>query len=814
MPEMAPSRVLRIAGLLLAPFPDRAAVIELFALADKDYRRLEFPNLSLEDSVNQAIGEAARDGWLPELVRKAAASRPTDIGLAGLAAEFFAGPPIGGADHFDRCRLSGGYYLINRAPLRASLRELHRPDGQRILVVTGETQTGKSYTKYLIWHLRDMLESFATVDIDLERRSRLLGPDRVFTPEDIARLLISELDYNDFVVPPAPQDQQWARWTLEFCDAFSSRARTDLVRRWVVIDAFNKVVLTTPVLDLVKELALRVSEQLSRFRLILMGFAEPLPLDVGPTVRPDRPDPITEIQLSEFLVGYLREVGATLDDTARTERAAKFVTEVLEGIAAPPGYLLELNQRITVKLPKLGRLSPMTNVDPPSATNTLVQDILAHVARLREAKSVASVAVPMPEYVPAPDPTYDGLHEAAAVLGWFHPDRLQPTRPVREGARSLLIAGAIAVTDDAGQRSLSLPADTRVAVLRQLREQDGLAAALASNPGEPGDTLGRLLREHLIGQPGRVDSLNLTDLNSTAMVLAWLSAAGFPVTAQDAVARRTAWLTLLEPFTLLAGEHFRGRTDELAALRRFAGIVAPGATGAAEIARSPEGLVPMVIYGPGGVGKSTLVARFILEHAQALERDRFPFAYLDFDRPDVDAAEPLTLLIEAIRQLAIEYPELGDRGTPIREGWLRLLAEPDLPVRARTAAAADFGRLLHSIGAGGRPILLVLDTFEEVQWRSVEYATQIMTMLAELNRYVPRLRVVIAGRAQILELATEELPADRPGLGFGAGLLGRSRHHRLGGRRPDRGEGRRGSAEPQTGRPGLPCLTAGRPGLA
>ena len=32
----------------------------------------------------------------------------------------------------------------------------------------------------------------------------------------------------------------------------------------------------------------------------------------------------------------------------------------------------------------------------------------------------------------------------------------------------------------------------------------------------------------------------------------------------------------------------------------------------------------MVISGPGGVGKSTLLGRFILDHARALERDRFP----------------------------------------------------------------------------------------------------------------------------------------------------------------------------------------------
>ena len=353
---------------------------------------------------------------------------------------------------------------------------------------------------------------------------------------------------------------------------------------------------------------------------------------------------------------------------------------------------------------------------------------------------------------------FDGLHEAAAVLGWFDVERLRPTKPVANGARDLLVAIAITVLDDQGELQLSLPAEVRIAVLRQMRIAAQVDRALAVNVGAPGDTLHWTIRRHLTDPNPPLDELTLVELQTAALVCDWLHAAGFAVTDARRIARRMAWLTLLEPFEHLAGEHFRGRTIELARLRAYAGVLPPGElSGTAPVTAGALPMVPLLIYGHGGVGKSTLVARFILEHARAVERERFPFVYLDFDRPDVDAAEPLTLLIEAVRQLAIEYPEIGQRADGIREDWLLSLHESKGVVQVRARAAADFGRLVDSIGASGRPAVFVLDTFEEVQWRSREYVQHIVSLLAEISSALPALRVIIAGRGEIPDVAVEKL---------------------------------------------------------
>ena len=77
---------------------------------------------------------------------------------------------------------------------------------------------------------------------------------------------------------------------------------------------------------------------------------------------------------------------------------------------------------------------------------------------------------------------------------------------------------------------------------------------------------------------------------------------------------------------------------------------------------------PIVIYGPGGMGKSALIARFIWEHA-TIPDARFPFVYLDFDRVSLRADEPLTLLAEAVRQLGLQYAETRVFADRVRSGW-------------------------------------------------------------------------------------------------------------------------------------------------
>ncbi|HEU4770256.1 MAG TPA: effector-associated domain EAD1-containing protein, partial [Pyrinomonadaceae bacterium] len=69
----------------------------------------------------------------------------------------------------------------------------------------------------------------------------------------------------------------------------------------------------------------------------------------------------------------------------------------------------------------------------------------------------------------------------------------------------------------------------------------------------------------------------------------------------------------------------------------------------------------------------------------------------------------------------------------------------------------DFDALLNAMGLSDEPFLLVLDTFEEVQYRSHQYIEQLLEALEELQSILPRLRTVFSGRALLKDFATEEV---------------------------------------------------------
>jgi hypothetical protein len=174
-------------------------------------------------------------------------------------------------------------------------------------------------------------------------------------------------------------------------------------------------------------------------------------------------------------------------------------------------------------------------------------------------------------------------------------------------------------------------------VLRHLRECDGIERALAANTAAKGDALHRLIRAYATGDSMDVHRQSLADLYSLALVCDWLREAGFvglpsPTEVQGQIDR----LALLEPLELLAGSGFVGRKVELGRLRTF---VEPDAN--ADRTSPRRGSEPassehqdgrmIVLFGPGGIGKSTLVAKFLLQLAGRPPGARVPFAYLDFD---------------------------------------------------------------------------------------------------------------------------------------------------------------------------------------
>jgi hypothetical protein len=352
--------------------------------------------------------------------------------------------------------------------------------------------------------------------------------------------------------------------------------------------------------------------------------------------------------------------------------------------------------------------------------------------------------------------------EAAAVLAAVqNPDALKPV------GRSAIVGGATLVIGEdlvpaTGRKfagKVMLAPDVRTDTLRELVSAGRIQDALAANPAERTGSIQQRLEQYILGSPPDLASQSLADLSETQQVVIWLRDIVPGVPSEEEVEQRASYLRLIAPFESIAGDGvFRGRKKELDELRSYIGVVAPesflkrlqGLFKWAEPERQPA----VDISGPGGVGKSALVARFMLEHTRLRDDMRVPFAYLDFDRASLDVGNPVGLCVEMVRQLDSQFP--GED----RFGSLRSFADKisaDVATSAENQIGSARSLLADLLGSmrtklGPRPYVVVLDTFEEVQYRGEARAEPLWDMLTQLQIQAPFLRVVISGRAPVESL--------------------------------------------------------------
>jgi cellulose synthase operon protein C len=370
--------------------------------------------------------------------------------------------------------------------------------------------------------------------------------------------------------------------------------------------------------------------------------------------------------------------------------------------------------------------------------------------------------------------------EAAAVLSSFDPEELRPLDDAapRVDALRLLLGQSIPVFEEDGRAQWRLKAAARREALHRLGSRTAILAACGRNRGAADDPLERAFVDVLEGTSERFDSWSYDRLAQLLEVSDALYGIVDGIPDVEYVERLRERAAVLEPLRALVGTRFRGREKELAQLAEY---VSGEQTRTVRLRRRSAGeggavkeRLPLLVLGLGGIGKSTLLAKFILDHAGG--EDPVAFAYLDFDRPTVSAAEPATILLEAARQLSVQCGESHRSGwgdfqsrwavqlTSARRSRSRAIVEPTSRVVSQepgglhtAAMIEEFARHLDDSFEPTVPFLLVLDTFEEVQYRSRELVAALWRFLDELRDCLPVLRTVVAGRAPIEGHKTETL---------------------------------------------------------
>jgi hypothetical protein len=386
-------------------------------------------------------------------------------------------------------------------------------------------------------------------------------------------------------------------------------------------------------------------------------------------------------------------------------------------------------------------------------------------------------------------PVQQAYREAAAVLTSFDPNRLQVANDVQAHPQEIHeFFRPFELTSLSTENQWTLTTEVRRENLKHLVAEKRVQQVLAAND-RPQNLLQRTFEEVLLGRAKPLLYQNMSELQATLQVSDWLDGI-VEVPSIDEIHQRLENESILKPFRDLVGDRFAGREKQLDELSDYVGVY--GASGAFEsVQRFVETVFsirkrpPLMVVAPGGMGKSSLIAQFVLTHVAAQYVRRFPFAYLDFDRPGLVPEEPVTLLLEAVRQFAAQFPEARALAKELRTEWQRKSREEgavDILQVSRTTERlgiaqesmqqrsgeensmgttkvvrfrerewfySRFANFISAIRPNDSPVLLVLDTFEEVQYRGTPFVEGVFDFLEAIQSRIPELRTVLAGRVEL-----------------------------------------------------------------
>jgi hypothetical protein len=355
---------------------------------------------------------------------------------------------------------------------------------------------------------------------------------------------------------------------------------------------------------------------------------------------------------------------------------------------------------------------------------------------------------------------------SAALVSYFDPRAILPAKLRNETRRAALshLADDSEEVQQGQQVFWQLKPDARLRILADMVAAGGVKASdlarLVKGAGPVVDQFGDFLRKALTGSPPSAAELDTNALSDLNTALEFANAAGAanadPTAARSELGRRSA----SEALESVIPEKLIGRRDAYQVIADFVetGIVSQP-YGRPDAATQPAPPI-LVITGVGGAGKSALVAQFALDR-RGKSWNGTPVVVLDFDRQTLAAAAPVDLMLEFTRQLGWARPALAEGLSGIRATLRQKAAglstsETDNLVRryeyhasANTAAFEALHGLIASTELRDQPVLIILDTVEEVLNQGSFVLDHMFRWLRALvdEAGLAKLRVIMSGRA-------------------------------------------------------------------
>ncbi|MFD7627344.1 AAA family ATPase [Streptomyces sp. NPDC059851] len=661
---------------------------------------------------------------------------------------------------------SGAEVFVDRADLRERLREFLADPELTVLAVDGEPDSGRSYTYNLIRYLGQHC-GFRPVRITLTQT--------MTAAQVIRRLGGYVMDWRDPAsLLNAAQLNDPQSWMDDAVHELIARATMVPERLWFVLDDCDRLDAGSDVWDCIGRLAQAVFDSApgpdeTVPRLVLLGYGPTmpqLPYDVRKNVCQDTARTAGPDDVEAFFRQFFTDPPVSDDEAELAALVELSATAVVDAAQAPGegSYMRRLCEAAETVVRTHRSLSPG-------------EDFATRLHGQLLTGTGAQPAAPVPD-------TGRAYREAACLLTGFDPAqlRLPGEAAPTGGARLELVQDCTVLTLRPAPR-WTLKEEVRQAALRGLAGPEAARRVLEANldlvPEGPGPE--RIALAFLSGEPperdtGTADGADEDPdvLVDTLLAVLWLAqvpgTTGLPDPEQ--VQRRLERARLLQPLRHLVRKPFCGRAAELEQLRAYA----------LDDTGGPVERPPLLIHGLAGIGKSTLLATFLLNIRDDVPGG-FPFAYIDFERPTLSVHEPVTLIAEAARQLGIQYPDhraafdalAGEceetartqreeqnevdelyKVSTTRSGAGRASAERfNTLARERETALIRRGAELvrQAVGASpgtpDPPLVIAVDSFEAAQYRANPVLGRLWAMWVALQEAYPRLRWIVAGRAPV-----------------------------------------------------------------
>lgn len=339
-------------------------------------------------------------------------------------------------------------------------------------------------------------------------------------------------------------------------------------------------------------------------------------------------------------------------------------------------------------------------------------------------------------------PTVQELRQRAAMLSHFEVDWLTADLDADSSEVEDLLAVSERVVCSDGKRHWALDDSVRRGVVAATEFQT-LRASWQAVQRRPDDERQSAIDEYLrTDAPRPMDRFDTAGLRTVQWLADWLGGAAPHIPDSASVRRALGRRELSASFRQMAGSGFVGRTELLATL-------AARQSGAA-----------LMLHGIGGIGKSALVGRHLLDIADG---GSGYVGYITFEHSGVDPAWPAGIVAALARQLLVQVDEdrveQAERFSRTAAAAVRHAAKAGVSGhRSLTSTEDEVRSLVDGLQRilDGRRYVVAFDAFEELQRRDSLAQARFGTLLSALSA-LPRSSVILAGRSAAPEFTANEM---------------------------------------------------------